>query len=101
DVGQFRQRAGDVVDDAGRERAGSFRHRHRLEKVVALSRLGHGQKELTAEVQLLPVDGRYVGRKRADRYAEMALDQVFSEGRGMRRTPACAREHEARWSASE
>ena len=59
------------------------------------------EKQLALEAQRPAIDAGDVRRRRRDRNAEIALDQMLGEGRGMRRAAARAGDDDLRRSASE
>ena len=84
------QRTVGVIHDRGRQRAGCFRHLRELGEILAAAGLRDRQKQLPLELHAPAIERLDIRRRGGDRNAEMTLDQMFAEGRGMRRAAARA-----------
>ncbi len=99
DVASLGERAVGRVDDGCGDRAGGLGATRHLDQVVAAAGLRDREKQLAGELQVLAIDTGDVGRGCSDGQADVALDQMLAEGRGMRRAAARAGHHDL-WGAA-
>src|SRR6187200_2119622 len=90
------ERCGLVIGDRHGEGARPAGAPHKCDKIIARPGLGYDQDQLSSKLQTSPVHAGDAWRRCSNGDAEVKLDEVLGEIRGMRRAASRACDHELR-----